>query len=98
LKIEYAHYILGVAEAKRLCGDPQAAAGYQEAYKLYKETGVLWGIVRASVGLSMLAQSDRKLDQLLKGLHIRDPIDADFISRAHAGRIDKSEILFLNMP
>jgi tetratricopeptide (TPR) repeat protein len=98
LKIEYAHYILGVAEAKRLCGDPQAAAGYQEAYKLYKETDVLWGIVRASVGLSMLAQSDGKLDQLLKGLHITDPIDADFIGRAHAGRIDKSEILFLNMP
>jgi tetratricopeptide (TPR) repeat protein len=98
LKIEYAHYILGLAEAKRLSGEPEARTYYEQAYKLYKETGVLWGIVRASIGISILSRSSPPLDQLLRNLRISDPLDADFVKKANAGQIDEFQILFLNMP
>ena len=53
LKIEYAHSIFGLAEVKRLKKDANAAEDYNEAYKLYKETGVLWGIIRTRKGIAM---------------------------------------------
>lgn len=52
LKIEYAHSIFGLAEVKRLKKDTNATEDYNKAYKLYKETGVQWGIIGTKKGIT----------------------------------------------
>jgi tetratricopeptide (TPR) repeat protein len=95
LRIEYAHYLFGTAEAMRLCEDDRAEDYYTKAHKLYKETGVLWGIVRTGLGLGLIGGRTDGFTRTLRGLHITDPLDKDFIRRASEGKLDKSEVLFL---
>ena len=98
LKIEYAHSIFGLAEVKRLSGDIKAAEFYNEAHKLYKETGVLWGIIRTSIGIAMTDASNSELKRSIKRLKSSDPIDRDFITRFSNGELKQHDILFLNIP
>jgi tetratricopeptide (TPR) repeat protein len=98
LKVEFAHYLFGIAEARRLCGERESQQFYERAHKLYKETGVLWGIIRTSVGLSLVSNSLNGFEQSLKGLTISDPLDRSFIERAQQGKLDKKDILLLNIP
>lgn len=54
LKIEYAHSIFGLAEVKRLKKDKKTAKDYYDkAYRLFKETGVQWGIEKTEKGKKM---------------------------------------------
>ena len=66
LAIEYAHSLFGIAEAKRLKSKHnEAKKYYEEAYGIYKETGILWGIIRTSIGACMI-EPTHKLRKNLK--------------------------------
>ena len=97
-KIEYAHSLFGLAEAKRLSKDIRSAWDYEKAYKLYKETGVLWGMLRTKIGISMAGGSNRDFQNTTDIPSSDDPIDVDFINRYKKNKLEPNEVLFLNIP
>lgn len=76
--IEYAHSQFYIAEALRLLGDLAAAApAYETALHYYESTQLNWGIVRSSIGLSLVSEvhstgvdiSDMGLEGVDKDIH-----------------------------
>jgi len=95
LKIEYAHSIFGLAEVKRLKKDTNAAEDYyNKAYKLYKETGILWGIIRTKIGIAMTNGSNSEQERLINLFKNSDYL----IAKLSENKLKQDEILFLNIP
>lgn len=95
LKIEYAHSIFGLAEVKRLKKDTNAAEDYyNKAYKLYKETGILWGIIRTKIGIAMTNGSNSEQERLINLFKNSDHL----IAKLSENKLKQDEILFLNIP
>ena len=97
LAIEYAHSLFGIAEAKRLETKHDVAMEYYDkAYGMYQKTGILWGIIRTSIGSCMI-EPTHKLRENLKR-ESDDPIDKKFIDEFNNNTLNAKSILFLNIP
>ncbi|HSK80420.1 MAG TPA: tetratricopeptide repeat protein [Thermoanaerobaculia bacterium] len=95
LAIEYAYSLIGSAEAERLTG--RRASGevlFRDALKIYRSCGIVWGVLRSQVGLSLCA--DEMID--LGNLRIESPGDLRLYERAQSRKLDPNETLFWNMP
>lgn len=93
LELEATHAMFGFAEVARMLGDTtEACEAYRVALDRYQLSGILWGQVRARIGL-VLSGANESLPKKGDG-----PLGNSLISSVRAGRVGKSAPLMVNIP
>lgn len=94
LRVEYAHSLFGLAEAKRLGQDKDKAKDlYGAAHFLYKRMGIRWGQARTAIALTLTsAESKYDLPIELEGT------DSELVEMFSKNTLREDKNLFLNIP